>query len=113
MAFNGAALAYEWPGTAYLMMGMVGIAGLAAIVGGGLYIFLTVGSLLVGPLDGGKVGNTFTDSPTAPTAAAQAYGSAGFVAPGTFVWRWFSSCPSSCTRSLTGSICRRSGVWLN
>ena len=87
MAFNGAALAYEWPGTAYLMMGMVGIAGLAAIVGGGLYIFLTVGSLLWGKkLDGGKVGNTFTPiPPTAPTAAAQAYGSAGFVAPGTFV----------------------------
>ena len=87
MAFSGAALAYEWPGTAYLMMGMVGIAGIASIVGGGLYIFLTVGSLLWGKkLEGGKVGNTFTPiPPTAPTAAAQAYGSAGFVAPGTFV----------------------------
>ena len=48
MAFSGAALAYEWPGTAYLLMGLVGIAGLAAIVGGGIYIYVTVGSLLWG-----------------------------------------------------------------
>ena len=42
------------PVPAYLMMGMVGNAGLAAITGGGLYIFLTVGSLLWGKkLDGG------------------------------------------------------------
>jgi hypothetical protein len=33
MAFQGAALAYEWPGAAYLMMGLVGIAGIMAIVG--------------------------------------------------------------------------------
>ena len=48
MAFSGAALAYEWPGAAYLMMGLVGIAGVAAIAGGGIYIFVTVGSLLWG-----------------------------------------------------------------
>ncbi len=55
MAFSGAALAYEWPGAAYLMMGLVGIAGIAAIVGGGIYIYITVGSLLWGKrLDTGK-----------------------------------------------------------
>jgi hypothetical protein len=48
MAFAGAALAYEWPGAAYLMMGLVGIAGIAAIVGGAIYIYITVGSLLWG-----------------------------------------------------------------
>ena len=48
MAFSGAALAYEWPGAAYLMMGLVGIAGIAAIVGGAIYIYVTVGSLLWG-----------------------------------------------------------------
>ena len=87
MAFNGAAMAYEWPGAAYLLMGLVGVAGIAAIVGGALYIYITVGSLLWGKkLDAGSTSATFTPiPPTAPTIVAQSYGSAGFAAPGTFV----------------------------
>ncbi len=87
MAFQGNALAYEWPGAAYLMMGLVGITGLAAIIGGIMFIYVTVGSLLWGKkLDSGKVSNTFTPvGRAAPTAAAQSYGSMGFAAPGTFV----------------------------
>ena len=87
MAFNGAAMAYEWPGAAYLLMGLVGVAGIAAIVGGALYIYITVGSLLWGKkLDAGSTSATFTPiPPTAPTMVAQSYGSAGFAAPGTFV----------------------------
>ena len=87
LSFAGAAMAYEWPGAAYLMMGLVGIGGVAAITGGGLYIYITVGSLLWGKkLDGGKPSAHFTPIPvSAPSAAAQSYGSAGFAAPGTFV----------------------------
>jgi cytochrome c oxidase subunit 1 len=87
MAFQGAALAYEWPGAAYLMMGLVGIGGIAAITGGGIYILVTVGSLLFGrKLDQGESSNAFTPVPrAAPTAVVQTYGSAGFAAPGTFV----------------------------
>ena len=87
MAFNGAPMAYEWPGAAYLLMGLVGIAGISAILGGAIYIYITVGSLLWGKkLSGGSVSANFTPiPPTAPTAAAQSYGSAGFAAPGTFV----------------------------
>ena len=87
MAFNGAAMAYEWPGAAYLMMGLVGVAGVAAIAGGAIYIYITVGSLLWGKkLDTGAVSAKFTPiPPTAPTIVAQSYGSAGFAAPGTFV----------------------------
>jgi cytochrome c oxidase subunit 1 len=87
MAFSGAPMAYEWPGAAYLLMGLVGIAGIAAILGGAIYIYITVGSLLWGKkLNGGSVSANFTPiPPTAPTAAAQSYGSAGFAAPGTFV----------------------------
>jgi cytochrome c oxidase subunit 1 len=87
MAFNGAAMAYEWPGAAYLLMGLVGIAGISAICGGAIYIYITVGSLLWGKkLNGGKTSANFTPIPvTAPTAVAQSYGSAGFAAPGTFV----------------------------
>src|SRR3990167_224351 len=87
MAFSGAALAYEWPGSAVLMMGLVGVGGLVAIAGGAIYIYITVGSLLWGKkLDTGAVSAKFTPvMRAAPTAAAQTYGSAGFVAPGTFV----------------------------
>ena len=86
MAFAGNALAYEWPGAAYLMMGLVGIAGMAAIAGGAIYIYITVGSLLWGRrLDEGAKSPKFTPIPRlAPTLAAQTYGSAGFAAPGTF-----------------------------
>jgi cytochrome c oxidase subunit 1 len=86
MAFSGNALAYEWPGAAYLMMALVGIAGIVAIVGGAIFVYLTVGSLLWGKkLDSGVPSATFTPiPPTAPTAVAQTYGSAGFAAPGTF-----------------------------
>ena len=86
LAFNGSPLAYEWPGAAYLMMGLVGMFGIAAILGGGIYIYVTVGSLLWGKkLDSGTVSAKFTPiPPTAPTIVAQTYGSAGFAAPGTF-----------------------------
>jgi len=87
MAFNGSPMAYEWPGAAYLLMGLVGIAGISAILGGAIYIYITVGSLLWGKkLSAGNVSANFTPiPPTAPTAVAQSYGSAGFAAPGTFV----------------------------
>ncbi|MDP3222097.1 MAG: cbb3-type cytochrome c oxidase subunit I [Rubrivivax sp.] len=87
MAFQGAALAYEWPGAAYLMMGLVGIGGIVAIAGGAIYIYITVGSLLWGrKLDSGATSPRFTPIPrTAPSVVAQSYGSMGFAAPGTFV----------------------------
>ena len=86
MAFNGAPLAYEWPGAAYLMMGLVGIAGVAAISGGAIYIYVTVGSLLWGKrLSTGNVSSTPTPIPPTPTPdVVQTYGSSGFAAPGTF-----------------------------
>ena len=86
MAFSGSPMAYEWPGAAYLLMGLVGITGMAAIAGGAIYIYITVGSLLWGRrLDEGARSPKFTPIPrTAPTLAAQTYGSAGFAAPGTF-----------------------------
>jgi cytochrome c oxidase subunit 1 len=88
MAFAGNALAYEWPGAAYLLMGLVGIGGIVAIVGGGIYIYITVGSLLWGKkLDSGVPSAKFTPIPPTPrsTVAVQSYGSAGFAAPGTFM----------------------------
>jgi len=87
MAFSGAAMAYEWPGAAYLMMGLVGIAGMAAILGGAIYIYVTVGSLLWGKkLSDGTLSDKPTPFPITPASVAvHGTGSAGFAAPGTFV----------------------------
>ena len=70
-----------------MMMGLVGVMGIAAIVGGGIYIYVTVGSLLWGKkLEVGQVSSTPTPVPlTAPAAAVQTYGSSGMTAPGSFV----------------------------
>lgn len=87
MAFQGAAMAYEWPGAAYLMMALVGIGGVAAIIGGIAFVYITVGSLIWGrKLEPGASSSEFTPvGRAAPSAAAQTYGSIGFTAPGTFV----------------------------
>ena len=87
LGFGGMPGAYEWPGAAYLMMGLVGISGVVAIIGGALYIYLTVGTLLWGRkvAVAGASAQPTPIPPTAPTLAAQSYGSLGFAAPGTFV----------------------------
>jgi cytochrome c oxidase subunit 1 len=89
MAFSGAPFQYEWPGAAHLMMSLTGIFGVLAILGGALWIYLVVGSLLWGKkLDEGK----FSDKavPHAPldslAANASHTGSSEHVAvPGTVV----------------------------
>lgn len=54
MAFTGAAVGYEYPGSAYLLMGLVGISSVIAVIGGIAYIVITVGSILFGkPVEGG------------------------------------------------------------
>jgi cytochrome c oxidase subunit 1 len=92
MAFTGASMPYEYPGTAYLMMGLMGMAGVAAVVGGGIYIFITVGSLLWGRrLDAkDQYGTSINPLRLPPVAAAieghGRIGLGGFAAPGTFVF---------------------------
>ncbi|HNC27200.1 MAG TPA: cytochrome C oxidase subunit I, partial [Accumulibacter sp.] len=87
MAFSGAPFQYEWPGAAYLMMGLTGIFGVIAVIGGGLWILLVVGSLLFGKkLDGGKVSDRPTPIPVNTQAAsAAAHGSEHVAVPGTVV----------------------------
>jgi cytochrome c oxidase subunit 1 len=86
ITFAGAALPYEFPGTAWLMMAVVGVSGLVAIVGGIAYIVITVGSLLVGKrLDAGAYSTQGTVL-RMPSVALTSHGSAGFAAPGTFVF---------------------------
>ena len=89
IAFNGASMPYEFPGTVYLMIGIMGVSGLVAIVGGAAYILITVGSLLWGKkLDVGSysANKTVLKMPTeALTAHGGHGGGSGFTVPGTFV----------------------------
>ncbi|HWQ37972.1 MAG TPA: cbb3-type cytochrome c oxidase subunit I [Burkholderiales bacterium] len=92
MAFTGAVMPYEYPGTAYLMMGLMGLSGLLAMVGGAIYIFITVGSLLWGKRLDAKdaYGEKINPLRLPPVAAAieghGGLGIRGFAAPGTFVF---------------------------
>ena len=93
ITFAGNALAHEWPGTAYLMLGLTAIAGIVAVVGGAMYILVAVGSIFFGKrLDAPAAARvTVRDGmapPPAPTPAIPSghanVGIGGFVAPGTF-----------------------------
>ena len=74
MAFAGAPMAYEWPGAAYLMMGLTGIFGVVAIVGGAGWILQIVLSIFFGKkLEEGEIRSTpipLTLPPPAPAGAA-------------------------------------------
>jgi cytochrome c oxidase subunit 1 len=48
MAFTGAALPYDFPGTAYTMMGLAGISVVLAVIGGAMYLAVTVLSVFFG-----------------------------------------------------------------
>jgi cytochrome c oxidase subunit 1 len=86
MAFSDAALHFSYPAAAYLMMGLTGICGVIAAIGGAMFIIVVVGSLLFGE----KLPMTAPAAPAAaPTAMAKpvlaSHGDAeGFTVPGTF-----------------------------
>jgi cytochrome c oxidase subunit I len=48
IGFSGVAFPHEFPGAAWLMMALAGISGLIAIVGGGMYLLITVWSVFLG-----------------------------------------------------------------
>ncbi|HJV84279.1 MAG TPA: cbb3-type cytochrome c oxidase subunit I [Noviherbaspirillum sp.] len=89
MSFAGTALPYEFPGSAYLLMSLVGISGVAAVIGGIAYIVITVGSIFFGKqLEGGAEHNKPTQL-VPPVVTSHGHGNigvAGFAAPGTFVF---------------------------
>ena len=101
MDFTGAALSFEYPGTAYMMMAVGAIGGVLGILGGAMYLIVTVGSLIFGkkldesagllqsfgvPLSSGAYNIQQPQQlPMAPKLAVEQHGSAGFEAPGTFV----------------------------
>ncbi|MCP5266819.1 MAG: cbb3-type cytochrome c oxidase subunit I [Burkholderiaceae bacterium] len=87
VTFAGASLPYEFPGTAMLMLALMGVAGVVAIIGGAIYIYITVGSLLWGRrLDVGEYSTSRSVLKMPVEAAMTGHGRAGFAAPGTFVF---------------------------
>jgi cytochrome c oxidase subunit 1 len=100
MDFTGAALSFEYPGTAYTMMAVAGVGGVLALLGGVMYLLVTVGSLLFGkkldeaaglfqsfgvPMSSATYNVSQPDRlMMAPKLAVEEHGSGGFEAPGTF-----------------------------
>ena len=91
----GNLMPHEWPGTAYLMIGLFAISGLVAVAGGAAYLLITVGSVFFGkrietpgyqPVRVAE--GRAAPAPAQPVAAAitghGTVGVGGMVAPGTF-----------------------------
>jgi cytochrome c oxidase subunit I len=91
IGFAGNAFPYEFPGAAWLMMALAGISGLIAIVGGAMYLLITVWSVFLGrKIQTPGFQHVRARDGMAPAAPAggpviAGHGSAGMVAPGTFV----------------------------
>src|SRR3990172_6130506 len=62
ISFAGNAFPHEFPGAAWLMMALAGITGLVAIVGGGMYLLITVWSVFLGK----RIAAPATASPSLP-----------------------------------------------
>jgi len=94
ISFAGNMFNYEFPGAAWLMMGLMGVSALIAFAGGALYLLITVCSVFLGQkieTPGFKhvsaregVGAMPAAAPD-PAGAHKGIGAWGMVAPGTFV----------------------------
>jgi cytochrome c oxidase subunit 1 len=93
ISFAGNAFPHEFPGAAWLMMALAGITGVIAIVGGGMYLLITVYSVFLGEKITtpefkhvrAKEGMAPAMQPVAATLTGHGnIGAGGMVAPGTF-----------------------------
>ena len=96
MAFTNAALAFDYPASAYTLMGIVGISGMLAILGGAMYILVTVVSVFFGKPVESESSFGFASSRLqraqpvfVPEGGHAAAGKWGFAAPGTFLLALF------------------------
>ena len=91
MAFTDAAIGFDYPASAYALMGLVGISGVGAVVGGGIFVLITVVSVFLGKRveSESSYGTETTRLMRAPPiihpeGGHAAAGKWGFAAPGTF-----------------------------
>lgn len=96
MAFTNATLGFDYPASAYTMMGIMGVAGMLAIVGGAIFVLVTVVSVFFGkPVDSESAYGFTTsrvlraDPIVVPEGGHAAAGKWGFAAPGTFLLAMF------------------------
>ncbi len=85
MAFTDAAVTFDYPATAYLMMGLNGLCAILASLGGIIYVVVVVGSILFGKK---RDAESIQANPAvfAGGAAVKEYGSEGTLKlPGTIV----------------------------
>jgi cytochrome c oxidase subunit 1 len=92
MAFTGSALGFDYPASAFTLMGVMGAAGVLAILGGALFIVITVVSVFFGRRVGSESSYGFSTSvltraepDIVPEGGHAAAGKWGFAAPGTFL----------------------------
>ena len=92
MAFTDAMIGFDYPASAYTLMGIVGISGVTAILGGAIFVLVTVLSVFFGKRGESESSYGFTTSvlPQAspivvPEGGHAAAGKWGFAAPGTFL----------------------------
>jgi cytochrome c oxidase subunit 1 len=91
MAFTDAAIGYDYPASAFTLMGLVGVSGVAAVVGGAIFVLITVVSVFFGKRveSDSSYGSETTRLMKAPPSVVPQGGHAaagkwGFAAPGTF-----------------------------
>jgi cytochrome c oxidase subunit 1 len=92
ITFAGNAMGYEFPGAAFLLMGVMAIGGVLAVVGGGMYVLVVVHSVFLGKrletpgFQRVRVAQGYAPAPALPAGAAlQAHGGVhAWSAPGPF-----------------------------
>jgi len=88
ITFSDATVSFDYPATAFLMMGLNGIFAIVASVGGALYVLITVGTVLFGKkVDASNIVSALGPMPQKQVSSAvKEYGSANtWNLPGTYI----------------------------
>ncbi len=96
MAFTDAVVGFDYPASAFTLMGIVGISGVGAIIGGAIFVLITVVSVFLGKRVGsesnyGVAPSRLMKAPPIihPPGGHEAAGKWGLAAPGTFALALF------------------------
>ncbi len=88
ITFSDATLSFDYPPLAFLMLGLNGMAGILAAIGGGLFVIIIVASVLFGKkVDASNIVEALGPTPQKQMSdAVSTYGNAGSMhLPGTYV----------------------------
>ncbi len=88
ITFADAALSFDYPPAAFLMLALNGLSGIMAAIGGGLFVVIIVASVLFGKkVDGSNIVEALGPTPQKQMSdAVSSYGNAGtFHLPGTYI----------------------------